>query len=69
MDDVTTKFTIVPHNGGTLDHQFEEGYFLTNFRFYSVISPFLGADEENGRTREVFYILDFHFGNQYIVII
>ena len=50
-------FPIVPHKDGVFAHHLEVGPFPSDFIFPSFPGPFLRADEEFGRPREVLYFL------------
>ena len=46
-------FPAVAHKDRAFDHHLEEGPFHSYFIFYSILGPFLRANEDLGRSREV----------------
>ena len=49
-------FPIVPHEDKAFCRHFEVGPFHSDFILSSVLGPFLRADEDLGRSREVQYL-------------
>ena len=58
MKNIPLGLHVVPHRDGALDHHIEVGPCPSNFRFSSVLGPFLRADEELGCHRELVYIYE-----------
>ena len=63
MKDGPLGFPVLPHKDGELSHHLEVGPFSVNLGLPSVTGPFLGADEELGRPREVVHIFEIDIMN------
>ena len=51
-------FTVVIHKDRAFDHNLEVGPFPSEFVFSYVLGPFMRADEDIGRSREVVYLFE-----------
>ena len=58
MKDGSLWFPVVPHEDRAFPHHLEVGPFPSDFVFYSILSPFLSADENLGRSEEVVYLFE-----------
>ena len=53
MKDGPFLFPVIPHKGRAFSHHLDVGPFPSDFFFSSVLGPFMRADENLGRSREV----------------
>ena len=57
MKDGPFLFPVIPHKGRAFSHHLDVGPFPSDFFFSSVLGPFMRADENLGRSREVLDLL------------
>ena len=54
----TLRFPVVPHKDRAFSHHFDVDTFPSDFVLYSVLGPFMSADEKLGPSVEVVYLFE-----------